>query len=228
LTEEEFNKQKKGHTPLPKNNTRNRRSVFMENVTVPTSLDWVAEGRVTSVKNQGSCGSCWAFATTAVVEGLLAKKTGMLLDLSTQELVDCSALWEDYIYAGVNQECQASCFARQIIGPNIGYNDVPYLDEAALLQAVTRGPVYVAINADASTFQSYKTGVINLSTQDCDPQNLDHAVVLVGYGYDSTLQLNYWKVKNSWGANWGEGGYGRIARGTNVCGIASSAQEGII
>ncbi|CAF1237329.1 unnamed protein product [Didymodactylos carnosus] len=81
---------------------------------------------------------------------------------------------------------------------------------------------------DASTFQSYKTGVITLSTQDCDPHNRDLAVALVGYGYDPILQLNYWKVKISWGTNWEEGGCGRIARETKVCGIASAACEGII
>ncbi|CAF1028498.1 unnamed protein product [Didymodactylos carnosus] len=255
LTEQEFNEQKKGYIPDPRNYTRNRRSVFMEsqgNVTTPASLDWVAMGRVTPPKDQGSCGDCWAFATTAVVEGLLAKKTGMLLNLSTQEIVDCSGsgacnggeftvpmrylisnygsqtLWADYTYAAVKQDCQASCFSRQIIGPNIGYTNVPSGDEAALLQAVNRGPVFVGINANTSAFQSYKTGVINLSTQDCDPRNIDHAVTLVGYGYDSTLQLNYWKVKNSWSTTWGEGGYGRIARGTNVCGIASFAAEGTL
>ncbi|CAF1025415.1 unnamed protein product [Didymodactylos carnosus] len=220
-----------------------------QNVTAPTSLDWVAMGRVTPPKDQGVCGDCWAFATTAVVEGLLAKKTGLLRNLSAQELVDCAnsggcsgglfdramqylisnngiqALWEDYTYAVVQQDCQASCFSRQIIGPNIGYTNVPSGDETALLQAVTRGPVWVTINADASVFQNYKTGVVNLSAQDCDPHKLDHAVALVGYGYDSTLQLNYWKVKNSWSTVWGEGGYGRIARGTNVCGIAYFAYE---
>ncbi|CAF1408699.1 unnamed protein product, partial [Didymodactylos carnosus] len=293
LTEQEFNRQKKGLIPDHKKRTRKPRSVFMQyvihsakvksqtkskhksvtkappakGVTASTTLDWVAKGRVTSPTNQLSCGDCYAFATTAVVEGLLAKKTAKLVSLSPQEITDCSqsyqlqyygqesgaggcggggfvpsiqylnsnggrqARWNDYPYVGDQQGCRASAVSRQTIGANIKYTAVKEGDEAALLQAVTRGPVFLAINANTQTFMSYASGVINLSAQDCpnSPYSLDHAVTLVGYGYDSTTKLNYWKVKNSWSTSWGEGGYFRIARGTkNVCGVASGAWEGTL
>ncbi|CAF1285937.1 unnamed protein product [Didymodactylos carnosus] len=272
LTEQEFNKQKKGYIPHPKNYTRKRRSGAekqlqidvtpsqedvtpwqedvtpwqedvtpwqeditpwqedvtpgQEDVTIPTSLDWVAEGRVSSVKDQLQCGDCYAFATTAVMEGLVAKKTGLLLNLSPQEINDCSLESELRFFGpGLTQDCRDSSVPRQIIGPNISYTHVNENDEAALLQAVLRGPVFVSINANVAAFMYYTSGIINLSAQDCDPNQLDHAVTLVGYGFDDVLQLNYWKVKNSWGTSWGEDGYVRIARGTNVCGIAADAVE---
>ncbi|CAF1017790.1 unnamed protein product [Didymodactylos carnosus] len=135
-------------------------------------------------------------------------------------------LSQDYPYVGSTNVCQTKgSVSRQIIGPTLSYTGVNYNDEAALLQAVSRGPVFVGINAAAQGFQYYASGVLNLSANDCDPFELDHAVTLVGYGYDSTTRLNYWKVKNSWSTTWGEGGYARIARGTNVCGIATNAYE---
>ena len=93
------------------------------------------------------------------------------------------------------------------------------------MQALQQGPVFIGINAKTSAFASYKSGVINLSSSSCPPDAIDHAVTLVGYGRDSRTGIDYWKIKNSWSTNWGEGGYVRMARGKNTCGIANMAYK---
>jgi len=101
-----------------------------------------------------------------------------------------------------------------------GSTDVTAYDEDALKSAVAQQPVSVAIEADKSAFQFYSSGVLDSTA--CGT-SLDHGVLLVGYGFDSSSGKDYWKVKNSWGSTWGEDGYIRMVRGKNMCGISQQA-----
>ncbi|RLN97562.1 hypothetical protein BBJ28_00016991 [Nothophytophthora sp. Chile5] len=209
-------------------------------VQVPESVDWVKKGGVTPVKNQGMCGSCWAFSTTGAVEGAAFVAGGKLPSLSEQELMDCdhngdmgcngglmdhAFAWiedhgglcseADYAYKGKVSVCRKCDDVVKVTG----FQDVNPQDEHALKVAVAQQPVSVAIEADQKTFQFYKSGVFNLT---CGTR-LDHGVLAVGYGEDNGQK--FWKVKNSWGATWGEHGFIRLAREENgpagQCGIAS-------
>jgi len=208
---------------------------------IPSHINWTKKGVVTNVENQGSCGSCWAFSAIGSVEGYHAIKTNHLYNLSKQELVDCSRNYsnngceggtmdgafeyiinngicteKEYPYVASDNECQ-KCDPVLYISD---YKDVVSNNETSLLYAVSLQPVSVAIEADTSSFQLYKNGIysdINCGT------DLDHGVLIVGYGYDKYYDLQYWIVKNSWGASWGENGYIRILRNSSddagICGI---------
>jgi len=220
------------------------------NKTVASSIDWVAKGAVTPVKNQGQCGSCWAFSTTGAIEGRSFISSGELISLSEQDLVDCSkqnsgcngglmdyafAFVEsneglctetDYPYVAYQQwRCREDgCTKYDTIS---NYQDVSS-NTAALEAACSEGPVAIAIEADQSAFQQYTSGVL---TGYCGT-SLDHGVLLVGYGTDGSD--DYWKVKNSWGSDWGESGYIRLCRncdanrGEGQCGILLSASYPIV
>jgi hypothetical protein len=203
-------------------------------------LDWVAKGAVTPVKNQGQCGSCWTFSTTGAMEGAYFIQFGTLLSFSEQELTSCSdyggngcngglpsramtwlethgmCLESEYPYVsggGNNPSCRSCSGYVQ----TVDVYDVPK-SESALLAALNNGPVSIAIEADKSAFQGYRGGV--LDNPACG-QQLDHAVLLVAYGTDGGK--DYWKIKNSWGPGWGEGGYIRFIRGSNQCGLDGMA-----
>jgi cathepsin L len=210
-----------------------------DDVTAPavSSIDWTTKGAVTKVKNQGQCGSCWAFSSTGGTEGQWAITTGTLTSMSEQQLVDCSkqnsgcngglmdyafafyegtsvATEKSYPYTASDGTCQSSYTTAVPRGGVTGYKDIS--SESALLNAVsTVGPVSVAIEADQSSFQYYSSGVL---TGTCGT-SLDHGVLAVGFGTSSGT--DYWKVKNSWGTSWGMNGYVLIERGVNKCGIAS-------
>ena len=213
---------------------------------VPKSLDWRENNAVTDVKDQGQCGSCWSFSATGAMEGAWAISKGQLISLSEQQLVDCSTgisygnkgcngglmdsafnyaikygmcAEETYTYAAVDQTCQTSC---QPVVTISDCKDVPSNNQIALQQAVAIGPVSIAIEADTRTFQLYTGGVI---TSEACGTNLDHGVLIVGYGDDAATKTPYWLVKNSWGSSWGEDGYVKIERSDSqndagVCGIA--------
>ncbi|XP_030476319.2 vignain-like [Syzygium oleosum] len=220
--------------------------MYEEFTPVPPSVDWREKGAVTNVKDQGQCGSCWAFSTVAAVEGINYLKTNKLFSLSEQELVDCDTTQNqgcngglmDYAFEFIKQKggitsesnypylaTDGTCNVAKENSPVVsidGHENVPVNDEDALQKAVANQPVSVAIEASGSDFQFYSEGVFagNCGT------DLDHGVTIVGYG--STLQgTKYWIVKNSWGPEWGEKGYIRMERGIaakeGLCGIAMEA-----
>jgi len=204
---------------------------------LPASVDWSSKGAVTPVKDQGQCGSCWAFSTTGALEGAWFVKHNVLTNLSEQQLVDCST-------AEGNQGCNGglmdygfqyvvdnkgltteAAYPYTVTGPNTcvskglpvavtatGFKDVPTNSQVALMTAVVQLPVAVAIEADENNFQFYSSGVL---TKACGT-NLDHGVLLVGYG--TTGGLDYYKVKNSWGSSWGMNGYVLLGRGPSYNG----------
>lgn len=208
----------------------------------PASIDWRTKGAVTTVKDQGQCGSCWTFSSTGAMEGAWAIAKGQLIDLAEQELVDCAGL--KYGSAGCsggqmegafkfiieNGQCAASsypytakdgsCHSCTAVAHASSCYDVKPNDQLSLKAAVAKQPVAVAISADTKYFQSYSSGVLTSST--CYT-SLDHGVLTVGYGEENGQK--YWLVKNSWGTSWGDQGYVKIGRSesTNnagICGIA--------
>lgn len=213
---------------------------------LPDDIDWTTLGAVTPVKNQGACGSCWAFSTTGAIEGADFLTTKKLRSLSEQELVDCDREKDggcngglmdqafkyvvdnggldteyDYRYWGsMPSFCNRRKQADRHVVDITGFEDVPSNDEHALAQAVSQQPVSVAICANRA-LQFYHRGVFDGSC--CTA--LNHGVLAVGYGEDEE-HGKYWKVKNSWGASWGEGGFFRLKKdlgGPGQCGVAMVA-----
>eukprot|EP01105_Mastigella_eilhardi_P007014 TRINITY_DN18497_c0_g1_i1.p1 TRINITY_DN18497_c0_g1~~TRINITY_DN18497_c0_g1_i1.p1 ORF type:complete len:345 (-),score=123.82 TRINITY_DN18497_c0_g1_i1:123-1157(-) len=241
--------------------------IAREDMGKPEALDWSTdETIVTPVKNQGGCGSCWAFSTVENMEGLngMAKNPLAGVSLSAQFLVDCSkgcsseiyhnenttvcnggcgggwpwtALddiatasvapvpsWDKYPYTGIAGKCKKSddTVAATVSGYRcIGLDKIDNEDEIAEYLA-RLGPLSIALNADP--FQSYQSGII--SPKLCGKKALNHAVLLVGYGTEDGQ--DYWKIKNSWGEDWGEAGYVRVARGKGTCGVNEAVTCGIL
>ncbi|GAB6029471.1 hypothetical protein CHUAL_005225 [Chamberlinius hualienensis] len=210
-------------------------------------VDWRTSGCVTGVKDQGQCGSCWSFSAAESTEFYNCRAGRGLTVLSEQNLVDCTygygnlgcnGGWMDsafdYIIANNGIDTEASypyeangyapnCRfnAANVGGRLSGYTDLPYADENSLANAcAANGVIAVAIDASHASFQLYSSGVYNEPL--CDPDYLDHAVLVVGYGNDGGS--DYWLVRNSWGTGWGIAGYINMSRNkNNQCGIASAA-----
>jgi C1A family cysteine protease len=211
-----------------------------------TSVDWDDKGAVTPVKNQGQCGSCWSFSTTGAIEGRAQIAKGTLASLSEQELVDCDTVDSacqgglmdygfeyvinnnglcsevEYPYVSGTTTKKGTCERSSCsnkFDAITSYTDVASDSQDQLESALCDGPVSIAIEADQEYFQFYNDGVLDGSG--CGA-NLDHGVLLVGMGYDSDSGSDYWKVKNSWGVNWGEAGYIRMCRN---CGMNNGAGQ---
>lgn len=225
---------------------REKRKDVMEPCDAPSSLDWRKYAIVTRVKDQGQCGSCWSFSTTGAIEGVNALVTGDLISLSEQELVSCDSTNEgcdggymdsafewiisnggidtesDYPYTGLDGTCNISKEKTKAVTID-SYTDVAE-EESALLCAVVKQPVSVAIHGSAMDFQLYTGGIYDGECSD-NPDDIDHAVLIVGYGSEG--DDDYWIVKNSWGTSWGIEGYIYIKRNTNlkygVCAINAMA-----
>lgn len=229
-----------------------RRAILDDNLEglfdLPKSVDWRQHGYVTPVKDQGHCGSCWAFSSTGALEGQHFRKTGNLISLSEQNLVDCSKKYgnmgcegglmanafryifenhgldteNSYPYEAHDDKCR---FKNKTVGADDkGYVEIPQGSEKKLMQAIAiRGPVSVAIDASQDSFRMYTGGVYNEPNCGNSEENLDHGVLVVGYGSDP-VHGDYYLVKNSWSELWGDAGYIKMARNKdNQCGIATSA-----
>ena len=217
----------------------------------PDKLDWRTKNAVSPVKDQGQCGSCWSFSASGAMEGAWAIKHDELFSLSEQELVDCAkkqygsngcdggqmdgafkyamdfgmCTEKSYPYTSGLTKSAGTCSQSKCttVAKVTGCMDVKPNDQKVLKEAVgTIGPVSIAIEADTKIFQSYSGGVITSTS--CGT-NLDHGVLIVGYGRDESLKQDYWIVKNSWSTTWGEDGYVLIARSDStsdkgICGIA--------
>lgn len=208
----------------------------------PDAFDWRKEGAISPVQDQGSCGSCWAFATVAAVEAAWKIAGHDLIKLSEQQLVDCDSVQggcnggnmypaetyvqkngltteEAYPYKGIQGKCKD-------FTPVASIKDHCFIaqkDDAAETENIMRyhlshsGPVVVGINANKAQF--YSSGVMD--EKNCNPKGVNHAVLAVGY--DISGQEPYWIIRNSWSASWGEQGYFRMIYGKNACGIATSS-----
>ena len=237
---------------LKMNTTQNTGATFLppEGFKLPIEVDWRKKGAVTEVKNQGHCGSCWAFSATGALEGQHFRKTGQLVSLSEKNLMDCSTKYdndgcnggapqnafiyirdnhgldteESYPYIPKDGNCR---FSRATVGAtDKGFVELDYGNETMLAIAVAaHGPISVSINADEKSFAHYSHGIYD--DPNCDSGWVTHAVLVVGYG------PGYWLVKNSWAKTWGDEGYIKIARDSkctgpdadneciNRCGIAN-------
>jgi cathepsin L len=222
---------------------------------LPKNVDWRSKGIVSPVKDQGHCGSCWAFASTAVIESHVAKETGLMFDLSVQQMAMCapnpnhcggsggcagstaelaydyvtksSGLYQEYQYSylsyyGKDYDCAIP--SGNPVATINGYVQLPLNNYTALMNAIaTVGPI--AVSVDASAWSSYESGIFD----GCNQKNpdIDHAVVLVGYGEENGSK--FWTIRNSWSPGWGEKGYIRIARTDdeqNRCGSDITPQDG--
>eukprot|EP00644_Phytophthora_capsici_P012677 jgi/Phyca11/7941/fgenesh1_pm.PHYCAscaffold_23_\ len=204
-----------------------------------TDKDWTTSGCVVPVKNQGQCGSCWAFAAVAALESAICLSGQPLTPLSEQQVVDCDessyaceggfpgdaltfiqqsggvCTEEAYPYVsgdtGDRTTCQSSCTREAVTIRKVV--SVPKSD-AGLVQAISGRPVAVGVAAGNPTWKQYKGGVVS----SCTTSTLDHAVLAVGFS------SSYFKIKNSWGTQWGEDGYIRLKRGAGTsregtCGV---------
>jgi len=247
LSEEEFKKAVGLDRPL-KHDMNRKDPPTLDTESVPSSIDWRTHGAVTPVKNQANCGSCWSFGTTGAVEGAVFVATGQLVSLSEKQLVDCSTQndgcdgglidWameyivknggldseEDYPYEPRDGRCD-HMKERKHSASISGYEDVRRGSATDLVAALASVPVGVAIEADTSIFQQYRTGVID--NYSCGT-SIDHAVLAVGYtATNDSRHPNAFIVKNSWGPTWGDNGYVYISRSQQyssdgICGILYS------
>jgi len=219
--------------------------VLMESDSYDPYLDWRQKGAVTPVKDQGMCGSCWSFSTTGAIEGAMYLTRGELVPLSEQNLIDCDYVdlgcsgglmddafqydenagglcsEEDYPYLAEQEEiCRTNC--TPVVGSHVvDFTDVEPNNVEMLMAAISQQPVAVAVEADTPEFQLYSSGVLDSEACGVD---LDHAVLAVGYGTEGFYnKTDYFLVKNSWGEDWGDYGYIKIARDSvapeGMCGI---------
>lgn len=209
-----------------------------KNGTAPESVDWRDQGVVSPVKNQGHCGSCWAFSAIGNIEAVYKIKTGKNQLFSEQQLVDCDSVDhgcrgglmeyayeylekngvmsdDSYPYRGRSNKCDYD--SKNVKAKVNGYHFVGTQEEDQIKQLLfENGPFAIAINA--SPLQFYLWGVFNPWFEwICNPKSLNHGVLLVGYGIDGNTP--YWIVKNSWGSHWGEKGYFRLIAGKGACGV---------
>lgn len=226
--------------------TESRTEAAIRNLEIPGSIDWVRKGAVTSVKDQGKCGSCWAFSAVAAIEGanyITRKKTE---ELSQQQFLDCAE--DEYHCSGCNGGFPHGAFEYAIDNDICADKDYPYTEDAGrctawwscstdnyvehytnvtsgsryeLYSALAKQPVSIGVDASSKEFQFYASGILGTG---CDEQ-VNHAVTAVGYSYESFYffwQNNFILVKNSWGSDWGEKGYIRLGSndesGNGMCG----------
>lgn len=204
----------------------------------PSNFDWRDQGVVSSVKDQGECGCCWAFSALANIESQYAIKNNKILDLSEEQLLDCDSgndgcdggimdqafkyirnaggvmSESDYRYTQNKDQCRFKK-SKAVVKVSSWKIAGSKNEETIKKMLVNTGPLATAINAD--NMQNYSGGIIDESDSVCPQSNINHAVLIVGYGEENGKK--YWIAKNSWGENWGENGFFRISRGKGTCGI---------
>jgi cysteine peptidase B len=209
-----------------------------------SSVNWVAKGAVTPIKNQKKCGGCWSFSTTGNMEGQWFLAGNPLTSLSEQELLSCDQVdgnkgcgggnmvsaWKwlvsakngqiaseaSYPFVSGSGNVPACSDSGRTVGATInGHVDLPQDEDKIAAYVYTHGPV--SIGVDSASLQSYTGGIMT----NCASTQLDHAVLIVGY--DDTHSTPYWVIKNQWGTTWGEEGYFRVQKGTNQCGLKEFA-----
>ena len=221
----------------------------------PDAFDWRDKGYVSPVKDQGSCGSCWAFSTVANLEGQYYKGKGKMVTLSEQMLVDCDTYdsacngglmentftWlkenggimtdADYPYAGYKQTCKSDP-SKYVDMTITGYKKLGSssstwdpVDEDEIKEFLYETGP-LAVALNANPLQTYTGGILDKTSSQCPISGMNHAVTMVGYGSESGK--DYWIIKNSWGKSWGEDGYFRIRRGTGCCGINCYITTGLV
>lgn len=211
---------------------------------LPEQFDWLSKGAVTPVKDQGQCGSCYAFSAVGTMEGAWKVAGHDLTSFSEQQIVDCSNSYGNEgcnggeMYASVQyvidnggiateasypyKAVQGKCLEKPLVGKFKAYYNVTKGSEDDLQNAcATMAPVSVGIDASSWEFQFYYSGVYDPSS--CSTTDLDHGVTLTGYNADPKLAKQYWIIKNSWGTGWGQKGYFWMRKGINRCGVATQA-----
>jgi len=249
LSEEEFQQQRL--TPawdLSKRPENEAPEVDSSNdADAPASFDWRDKGAVTDVKNQGQCGSCWAFSTTGNVEGQWFVKKGKLISLSEQELVDCDKVdfgcngglpshaykeivrlgglmtEQAYPYSAAKGTCRFQ--APQAVVYVNGSVGISQNEGQMATWLASNGPISIGINAKA--MQHYTGGISHPWGITCNKHELNHGVLIVGYGTSDTKEP-YWIVKNSWGPDWGTKGYYYVYRGDGTCGLNTMCTSAVI
>ena len=223
----------------------------------PDSWDWRDKGYVSHVKDQASCGSCWAFSTMANLEGQYYKTKGTMVTLSEHILVDSDTIdsacngglmeyaftWlkqnggimtdADYPYVGYKQSCKtdpSKYIDMKVTGyKKLGSSSSTWspVDEDEIKEFLYETGP-LAVALNANPLQTYSGGILDKTSSQCPTSGINHAVTMVGYGHDDASDKDYWIVKNSWGQNWGEQGYFRIKRGSGTCGINCYITTGLV
>ena len=223
----------------------------------PDAWDWREKGYVSPVKDQASCGSCWAFSTVANLEGLYYKKKGVMKRFSEQMIVDCDTydsgcngglmeytftwlkenggimLEDDYPYEGYDATCRSDP-SKYVDMKITGYKKLGSststwspVDEDEVKEFLYETGP-LSIALNANPLQTYVGGILDKTSSQCPISGINHAVTLVGYGHDDASGKDYWIVKNSWGVSWGESGYFRIKRGSGTCGVNCYVTTGTV
>jgi len=246
MTPEEFKSTLLGYV---RPESRSDVGVLTSEITAPQTLDWRTQNKVTPVKDQGQCGSCWAFSTVENIESMYCMKNNMdcttFPPLSPQEIVDCDTTDQgcnggdpptayafvmqegglednsDYPYTAQNGNCNFQSNLVKVTISNWQYATTNSDEGTMQTNLANWGPLSICV--DAEPWQDYTGGVMMAS--DCS-NSLDHCVQLVGY--DMTQSTPFWIVRNSWGTDWGENGYIRLQYGQDTCGCADEATSAII
>lgn len=247
MTDDEFRRLRLGYLPINQSVLSDAAEEDVPlSFQVPSSVDWRLQGAVTPIKDQGDCGSCYTFVATATIEGAMVLQGSPLVSLSESQLLDCT---KPYGNQGCNGGLMDNCYKYAVAkGGVCSEEEYPYKpkvstcrsancktvpgthirdfvkvrkndEKSALLQAVAKQPVAVAVQGDSTVFRFYKSGIFD--NVKCGT-NLNHAVAAIGYD-TSPANLPFWILKNQWGISWGEEGFMRLIRNKNVCGVAKDA-----
>jgi len=247
LTPAEFKQRYNGYVPAP---DAEKVALDLPNVAAPDTFSWITEGKVTAVKNQAQCGSCWAFSVTENIESVWMIAKGLtpstMKPLAPQQIVDCdrndggcnggnprtayqyviSAHGQDteasYPYRAVNQACHF--LPADVEATIASFKYATTSDNEDQMKTATATVAPLSICVDAAQWQFYKSGV--MTPTQCG-KSLDHCVQIVGYDTTSST-TPYWNVRNSWGASWGMNGFIRLEYGHNTCGLATEATTAVV